>query len=115
MMKMSRLKGEDGYIFNNEERVFLEYLINNKRVCFFKQAKKEDEGKMLKVKEENLLKLIKDTNYIRNKKINHIISEGAKLSIREFVDYLSNEAEPKVQKLCSLLVRDFLYRSHKSI
>ena len=70
--------------------------MKNHKVCLFKQAQKEQAGTVLDVKEENLLKLIKDTHYVKSKKIKNIISESAKLSIRDFVDRLSLDAEEKI-------------------
>lgn len=86
--------------------------MKNKRVCLFKQAQREDEGKVLDIKEENLLNLIRDTNFVKSKKIKNIISESAKLSIRDFVDHLAEEAEPKIHKLCQELLKDFSYKTH---
>lgn len=111
---MAQLKGEEGNLFSNEERKFIEYLVNNKKVCLFKQAQKEDEGKLLDVKEENLMNLIRDTNYVKSKKIKNIISESAKLSIREFVDRLSQDAEEKVQGFCQNIVKDVSYKAKSS-
>ena len=50
MLKMAKLKGEDGFLFQEEERNFIEFLVKNRRVCLFKQAQREDEGKVLDVK-----------------------------------------------------------------
>ena len=98
-------------MFTSEEQKFIEYLVHSKKVCLFKQAKKEDEGKVLDVKEENLMNLIRDTHYVKSKKIKNIISESAKLSIREFIDRLSLDAEIKIQKFCDSIVKDLTYRS----
>lgn len=48
---MAKLKNEEGFLFNEEERNFLEFLVKNKRVCLFKQAQREDDGKVLNIKE----------------------------------------------------------------
>lgn len=73
-MKIAKLKAEDGYLFQEEERNFIKFLVDNRRVCLFKQAQREDEGKVLDIKEENLLNLIRDTHYVKSKKIRNIIS-----------------------------------------
>lgn len=46
-----------------------------------------------------MINLIKDTHFVKSKKIKNIISESAKLSIRDFIDHLADQAEPKIQKL----------------
>lgn len=38
------------------------------------------------------MNLIKDANYVKSKKIKNIISESAKLSIRDYVDRLAVDA-----------------------
>jgi hypothetical protein len=37
--------------------------------------------------------LIRDTHFVKSKKIKNIISESAKLNIRDFVDRLALDAE----------------------
>lgn len=108
---MAKLKNEEGYLFNEEERNFIEFLVKNRRVCLFKQAQREDEGKLLDIKEENLLNLIRDTNYVKSKKIKNIISESAKLSIRDFVDRLALDAEEKINKFSEEIIKQFTYES----
>ena len=39
---MAKLKGEEGNLFKKEEQNFIEFLVKNKRVSLFKQAKRED-------------------------------------------------------------------------
>ena len=50
LLKMAKLKAEDGYLFQEEERNFIKFLVDNRRVCLFKQAQREDEGKVLNIK-----------------------------------------------------------------
>ena len=54
------------------------------------------------------MKLIKDSNYIKGKKIKNIISESAKLAIRDLVDNLSRQADEKITKFCENLVWEIL-------
>lgn len=44
-MKMVQLKNENGPLFLDEERRFLEYLISKNKVLLFKQAAKENRDK----------------------------------------------------------------------
>lgn len=66
------------------------------------------------VKEENLLNLVRDTNFVKSKKIKNIISESAKLSIRDFIDHLAEEAEPKIDKICQDIIKDFSYKTKEN-
>lgn len=61
------------------------------------------------MKEENLLNLIRDTHYVKSKKIKNIISESAKLSIRDFIDRLAADAEEKIAKFSQEIVKQFTY------
>lgn len=48
---------------------------------------------------------------MKSKKIKNIISESAKLSIREFIDHLADQGESKIQKLCLEIIKNFSYKS----
>lgn len=58
------------------------------------------------------MNLIRDTHFVKSKKIKNIISESAKLSIRELVDHLADQGEPKIQKLCLQIIKNFSYKSY---
>lgn len=111
---MAELKNEEGYMFNKEEKSFIEFLVEQNRVCLFKQAEKENAGKPLQYQQENLMKLVKDANYVKSKKIKNIISESAKLAIRELIDKLSEEADSKMVRLSETLVKEITLTQKKT-
>ena len=83
------------------------------KVCLFKQAEKEKAGKPLEFEQTNLTNLIKDANYVKSKKIKNIISESAKLAIRDLIDKLSSEADSKISTLCESLIREITLSEKK--
>ena len=42
---MIQLKNENGYLFEDEERRFLEFMMMRKRILIFKQAAKENRNR----------------------------------------------------------------------
>lgn len=55
------------------------------------------------------MNLIRDAHFVKSKKIKNIISESAKLCIRDFIDRLSIDAEEKIQKFSQEIVKQFTY------
>lgn len=86
--KMCDLKNERGYLFEPEEQKFLKYLMDNSRIVLFKQPKKEDKNKKFipGENEMSIMRTIKNSSYVKSKHILNILSESAKLAIRDFID-----------------------------
>jgi len=58
-----------------------------KRVLLFKQAGKNNNTNFTPTQEENnILGCIKSMNYVKSRHIENILSESAKLAIRDFID-----------------------------
>ncbi len=55
--------------------------------------------------------MIRDTHFVKSKKIKNIISESAKLNIRDFVDRVSQDAGDKINKFSQDIVKEFSYES----
>ena len=84
---MIQLKNENGYLFTEEERLFMEFLMFKKRVMLFRQAGKDNSNRFEAGEyERSLLKVIKDMQFVKSKHIQNILSESAKLAIRDFID-----------------------------
>lgn len=58
-----------------------------------------------------MLNLIKDTHYVKSKKIKNIISESAKLCIRDFIDRVAVDSEEKIQRLSQEIIKQFSYET----
>lgn len=99
------MKQED-FLFNKEEREFLQFLVKSERICLFKQAQSANKDKVFEYKEDRLVQLIKDANYVRSKHIRNIISESAKLSIRDYMDKLAVDSEAKIEQMCRDIIRE---------
>lgn len=85
---MIQLKNENGHLFQEEERRFMEFLINKKRILLFKQAAKENRDRTFVAEgsENRIMECIKSSSYVKSRHINNILSESAKLAIRDFID-----------------------------
>lgn len=59
-----------------------------RRILLFKQANKERRNEQFQAgqSEQSILQTIKDCQFVRSKHIQNILSESAKLSIRDFID-----------------------------
>lgn len=57
-----------------------------RRVLLFRQASKNTLSFDAGDNEHSIMRCIKDMQYVRSKHIQNIISESAKLSIRDFID-----------------------------
>lgn len=86
--KMCDLKNERGYLFEPEEQKFLKYLMDNSRIVLFKQPKKEDKNKKFVPgeSETTIMRTIRNSSYVKSRHILNILSESAKLAIRDFID-----------------------------
>lgn len=86
--KMCDLKNERGYLFEPEEQKFLKYLMDNSRIVLFKQPKKEDKNKKFVPGESEMtiMRTIRNSSYVKSRHILNILSESAKLAIRDFID-----------------------------
>lgn len=76
LKKMIQLKNENGYLFEDEERRFLEFLMIRKRILIFRQAAKENRNRtyMAGNSERRLHQTIKDLQYVKSKHIQNILS-----------------------------------------
>lgn len=85
---MVQLKNENGSLFQDEERRFLEFMINRKRVLLFKQAAKQNKDRtfLAEGSENRIMDSIKKCQYVKSRHIQNILSESAKLAIRDFID-----------------------------
>lgn len=96
--KMCELRNDNESLFGEEEENFLKFLINNNRIMLFKQPKKEDKNKNFVPTdtENSILRTIKYSSFVRSKHILNILSESAKLAIRDFIDQITEESNSKI-------------------
>jgi hypothetical protein len=95
---MIELRNESGSLFEPEEQRFLKYLMDYSRIVIFKQPKKEDKNKVFVPCEtdRNILKTIKGCDFVKSKHILNILSESAKLAIRDFIDEITSRSNIKI-------------------
>lgn len=85
---MCNLSNDKGTLFEPEEQNFLKFLVNNNRILLFKQPLKEDRNKVFipTEYEKSIMPAIKRSDFVKSKHILNILSESAKLAIRDFID-----------------------------
>lgn len=85
-------------MFEPEEQNFLKFLVHNRRILLFKQPLREDRNRRFipTENERNIMPTIKKSNFVRSKHILNILSESAKLAIRDFIDDITNKSNVKI-------------------
>lgn len=109
ILRMIQLKNENGHLFQDEERRFLEFIINKNRVLLFKQAAKENRDKsfVAEASEKRILDCIKNLSYVKSRHIQNILSESAKLAIRDFIDEITQRSNYKIELICAQIVETY--------
>jgi hypothetical protein len=76
----------------------LKYLIDFNRIVIFKQPRKEDKNRSFVPcdSDKNILRTIKDCSFVKSKHILNILSESAKLAIRNFIDEITLKSNIKI-------------------
>lgn len=113
---MCDLKNDRGWLFEVEEQKFLKYLMDNNRIVLFKQPKKEDKNKKFVAgeSEQTIMRTIRNSSYVKSRHILNILSESAKLAIRDFIDEITNKSNIKIEAICSEIVSSYTIRVSKA-
>lgn len=111
-MKMCELKNERGSLFEREEQNFLKFLVSQNRILLFKQPLKEDKNKKFIPTEfeKSIMPAIKRSDFVKSKHILNILSESAKLAIRDFIDEITAKSNLKIEAICQEIVSQYLMR-----
>jgi hypothetical protein len=101
--KMIELRNDSGSLFESEEQRFLKFLMDNNRIVIFKQPRKEDKNKVFLPcdSDKNILRTIKGCDFVKSKHILNILSESAKLAIRDFIDEVTSRSNIKIEAICA--------------
>ena len=107
--KMLELKNERGWMFEQEEQKFLKYLMTQNRIVLFKSPRKEDKDKKFQPTDSDLsiMRTIKTCSYVKSKQILNILSESAKLAIRDFIDEITNRSNTKIETICAQIISQY--------
>ena len=97
--KMAQLKNQRGFLFGEEEQDFLNYLVGNNRIKLFKNCLKKDKDKPFEPTEfeKDILPSIKKSDFVKSRHILNIVSESAKIAIRDYIDNLTMRTNDKVE------------------
>lgn len=111
---MVQLKNENGYLFQDEERRFLEFLVSRNRILLFKQAAKENRDRTFTAEgsENRIMDCIRSCQYVKSRHILNILSESAKLAIRDFIDEITTRSNYKIELICAQIVDVYSLKVH---
>lgn len=56
---------------------------------------------------------IKNSSFVKSKHILNILSESAKLAIRDFIDEITNKSNIKIEAICAEIVSQYTMRVSK--
>ena len=110
--KMIELKNERGPLFEREEQNFLKYLIQNNRITIFKQPSKEEKNQRFQPcsTDFDIMNTIKGSSFVKSKHILNILSESAKLAIRDFIDEITAKSNIKIEAICAEIIGSYSMR-----
>lgn len=76
----------------------MNYLVDNNRIKLFKMPLKKDKDKPFEPTEfeKNIMPSIKKSDFVKSKHILNIVSESAKIAIRDYIDNLTIRTNDKV-------------------
>lgn len=76
MEKMIEMKGDRNYLFDEEERKFIKFLLANERVFLFRSPSREDKDKVFvaPAEERTLLMRIHNLLFVKSRHIQNILS-----------------------------------------
>ena len=95
-------------MFSEEERNFLNFISDNDRILLFKQPSRKDVDKAFTPEDEkNIMPRIKNSDFVKSRHILNIVSEGAKIAIRDYVDETTYESNKKIEKVCEEICAKF--------
>lgn len=83
-----------------------------KRILIFRQAGRGN-TKAFEVGDEQkkMLQTIKDMQFVKSKHIENILSESAKLSIRDFIDEITQRSNTKIELICAQIIQIYSNRA----
>lgn len=96
--KLLTLKNEKGYFFSEQEQSFLSYLADNNRVKIFRSPQKSDNGHYFEGSEfqKDIMSSIKSSDFVKSRHISNIVSESAKIAIRDYIDDVTIKSNSEV-------------------
>jgi len=73
-----------------------------KRILLFRQAGKGSSTSFQPGQEENgILNIVKGMSFVKSRHIENILSESAKLAIRDFIDEITQRSNNKIEIICA--------------
>lgn len=88
--------------------------MNRKRILLFQQAAKENKDRHFVADraENRIFDCIKSLEFVKSKKIQNILSESAKLAIRDFIDEITAKSIYKIELICAQIIEIYSQKVH---
>ncbi len=61
-----------------------------------------------------IMRTIRNSSYVKSRHILNILSESAKLAIRDFIDEITNKSNIKIEAICGEIVSSYTIRVSKA-
>lgn len=75
----------------------MDFLMFKKRILLFKQAGRAGKSQFeASESERGILRVIKEMQFVKSRHIQNILSESAKLAIRDFIDEITARSNNKI-------------------
>jgi hypothetical protein len=89
-------------------------MISRNRILLFKQAAKENRDRTFTAEgsENRIMDCIRGCQYVKSRHIQNILSESAKLAIRDFIDEITTRSNYKIELICAQIVDIYSQKVH---
>lgn len=94
----------------------MKYLTENDRIKLFKTPLKKDKGKPFQPTEHELdiMPSIKRSDFVKSKHILNIVSESAKIAIRDYIDEVTINSNSKIENVSSQISEKVTQKLNKA-
>ena len=83
----------------------MNFLMFKKKILLFRQAGLDHSAKFQAGEyERSIVQTIKDLQFVKSRHIENILSESAKLAIRDFIDEITARSNNKIELICAQIV-----------
>lgn len=92
--------------------MFLNFLCDNNRIKLFKTPMKKDKGKPFQPTdyERDIFPSIKKSDFVKSRHILNIVSESAKIAIRDYIDEVTIRSNAKIERVSCQIAEKINHR-----
>ena len=92
----------------------MDFLMFKKRIMLFRQAGENRHTTTFQAGdyERSILSTIQNSHFVKSRHIENILSESAKLAIRDFIDEITARSNNKIELICAQIVEIYTVKVH---